>query len=208
LPEQIDWRKKGAVTPVKNQGKCGSCWAFSTVSTVESINQIRTGNLISLSEQQLVDCNKKNHGCKGGAFVYAYQYIIDNGGIDTEANYPYKAVQGPCRAAKKVVRIDGYKGVPHCNENALKKAVASQPSVVAIDASSKQFQHYKSGIFSGPCGTKLNHGVVIVGYWKDYWIVRNSWGRYWGEQGYIRMKRVGGCGLCGIARLPYYPTKA
>ncbi|XP_057503341.1 actinidain-like [Actinidia eriantha] len=216
LPDSVDWRKEGAVLGVKNQGNCGSCWAFATIAAVEGINKLVTGNLISLSEQQIVDCQRKspNNGCKGGTRSGAYQFIIDNGGINTEANYPYKAQDGECDKTKnqKYVTIDRYENVPTKNEKALQKAVANQPISVGIASSSPAFKKYKSGIFAGSCGPKIDHSVTIVGYGteggKDYWIVRNSWGPKWGESGYVRMQRnVGGAGTCFIATLPHYPIK-
>ncbi|KAI3834203.1 hypothetical protein MKX03_030010 [Papaver bracteatum] len=218
LPDSIDWRTKGAVAPVKDQGSCGSCWAFSTIAAVEGINKIVTDDLISLSEQELVDCDTSyNEGCNGGLMDYAFQFIINNGGIDSEEDYPYKARDGTCdsyRKNAKVVSIDGYEDVPVNDEKALQKAVANQPIAVAIEAGGRAFQLYSSGIFSGKCGTSLDHGVTAVGYGsedgKDYWIVKNSWGASWGEKGYIRMERNLAdttTGKCGIAMEASYPTK-
>ncbi|KAF5185465.1 Cysteine proteinase [Thalictrum thalictroides] len=179
LPKSIDWREKGAVvTEVKNQGSCGSCWAFSTVAAVEGINKIVTGDLISLSEQELVDCDTSyDSGCNGGLMDYAFEFIMKNGGIDTEDDYPYKGVDGKCDQARKnarVVTIDGYEDVPANDEKALQKAVAHQPVSVAIEAGGRAFQLYHSGVFTGRCGTDLDHGVVAVGYGTDngvdYWI--------------------------------------
>jgi len=218
LPESVDWRAKGAVVGVKDQGGCGSCWAFSTIAAVEGINQIVTGDLISLSEQELVDCDKAyNQGCNGGLMDYAFEFIIKNGGVDTEKDYPYQEKDGQCDQYRKnanVVSIDDYEDVPTEDEKALQKAVAHQPISVAIEAGSRPFQLYKSGILSGACGTALDHGVTVVGYGteggKDYWIVRNSWGANWGESGYLRMERnIPGrkVGMCGIAVEPSYPVK-
>ncbi|XP_073030911.1 low-temperature-induced cysteine proteinase-like [Primulina eburnea] len=217
LPDSIDWREKGAVAPIKDQGSCGSCWAFSTIVGVEGINQIVTGTLVSLSEQELVDCDTSyDQGCNGGLMDYAYQFIIKNGGIDSEEDYPYKGTDGKCdqyRKNAKVVSIEGYEDVPTNNEKALKKAVANQPISIAIEAGGRDFQLYESGIFTGKCGVSLDHGVGAVGYGTengvDYWIVRNSWGTSWGEQGYVRMERnvASKQGLCGIAVEPSYPTK-
>lgn len=217
LPESIDWRKKGAVAEVKDQGGCGSCWAFSTIGAVEGINQIVTGDLITLSEQELVDCDTSyNEGCNGGLMDYAFEFIIKNGGIDTDKDYPYKGVDGRCdqiRKNAKVVTIDSYEDVPINSEESLKKAVSNQPVSIAIEAGGRAFQLYDSGIFDGTCGTQLDHGVVAVGYGsedgKDYWIVRNSWGKSWGESGYLRMARniAAPTGKCGIAMEPSYPTK-
>ncbi|KAL5707047.1 hypothetical protein ACHQM5_025143 [Ranunculus cassubicifolius] len=218
LPESVDWREKGAVAEVKDQGNCGSCWAFSTVVAVEGINQIVTGELISLSEQELVECDTSyNSGCNGGLMDYAFQFIMKNGGIDTEKDYPYKGKESQCdvsRMNSRVVTIDGYEDVPRNNEKALQNAVAHQPVSVAIEAGGRAFQLYQSGVFTGTCGTKLDHGVAAVGYGTDngvdYWIVKNSWGPNWGEKGYIRMERnVAGTrtGKCGIAMQASYPTK-
>ncbi|KAE9449690.1 hypothetical protein C3L33_18412, partial [Rhododendron williamsianum] len=218
LPESVDWREIGAVAPIKDQGRCGSCWAFSTVAAVEGVNQIATGELIQLSEQELVDCDKKyNAGCNGGLMDYAFEFIMDNGGIDTESDYPYLGLDAACdptRKNAKVVSIDGYEDVPPYNEKALKKAVAHQPVSVAIEASGREFQLYLSGIFTGECGMALDHGVAVVGYGTengvDHWIVRNSWGTSWGEHGYIRMERNVAetfAGKCGIAMQSSYPIK-
>ncbi|XP_076920078.1 cysteine proteinase mucunain-like [Bidens hawaiensis] len=217
LPESVDWRTKGAVAAVKDQGSCGSCWAFSTIGSVEGVNQIATGDLITLSEQELVDCDTSyNQGCNGGDMDYAFDFIVKNGGIDSDKDYPYTGKDGKCDKNKKnakVVSIDGYEDVPVNNEAALQKAAANQPITVAIEAGGREFQFYTSGVFTGSCGTDLDHGVVVVGYGtengKDYWIVRNSWGAEWGEQGYIRMERniKQKTGKCGIAMEASYPIK-
>ncbi|KAG6747677.1 hypothetical protein POTOM_047567 [Populus tomentosa] len=217
LPDSVDWRKEGAVAEVKDQGGCGSCWAFSTIAAVEGINKIVTGDLIVLSEQELVDCDTSyNEGCNGGLMDYAFEFIINNGGIDTEDDYPYLGRDGRCdtyRKNAKVVSIDSYEDVPENDETALKKAVANQPVSVAIEGGGRNFQLYDSGVFTGECGTSLDHGVAAVGYGtengKDYWIVRNSWGKSWGESGYIRMERniASPTGKCGIAIEPSYPIK-
>lgn len=217
LPDSIDWREKGAVVAVKDQGSCGSCWAFSTIASVEGINQIATKELISLSEQELVDCDRSyNQGCDGGLMDYAFEFIIKNGGIDTDKDYPYVGKDRTCDQTRKnarVVSIDGYEDVPVNDEAAMKKAVANQPISVAIEGGGRAFQLYSSGIFTGKCGIDLDHGVNVVGYGtsqgKDYWIVRNSWGASWGEKGYVRMERniAAKTGKCGIAIEPSYPTK-
>ncbi|XP_052203321.1 cysteine proteinase mucunain-like [Diospyros lotus] len=218
LPDFLDWRERGAVTPIKNQGSCGSYWAFSTVAAVEGINHIVTGNLLSLSAQELIDCETlNNEGCNGGVLDFAYEFIINNGGIDTDEDYPYRAAQGDCDdklylAKSKVVTIDSYENILENDEKALQKAVAHQPVSVAIEASGMAFQFYESGIFTGECGTELDHTVTVVGYGTengvDYWILKNSWGALWGEDGYIRLERnVGGAGKCGIAAEASYPIK-
>ncbi|KAM4089623.1 hypothetical protein ACB094_07G166900 [Castanea mollissima] len=217
LPSSVDWRKKGAVTPVKNQGSCGSCWAFSTVAAVEGINQIATGNLTSLSEQELIDCDRTfNDGCNGGLMDYAFEFIVSSGGLHKEEDYPYLMQEGTCEEQKEemeMVKISGYQDVPQNDEASLLKALAHQPLSVAIEASGRDFQFYSGGIFNGHCGTELDHGVAAVGYdslkGSDYIIVKNSWGPKWGEKGYIRMKRNTGKpeGLCGINKMASYPTK-
>ncbi|KAF7806001.1 vignain [Senna tora] len=217
LPASIDWRKKGAVTPVKNQGQCGSCWAFSTVAAVEGINKIKTGKLVSLSEQELVDCDTggQNAGCNGGLMEYAFEFIKQNGGLTTEDNYPYTAEAGECQQQNEMaVTIDGHGNVPANSEEALRKAVANQPVSVAIDAGSHDFQFYSEGVFTGECSTELNHGVAAVGYGTTtdgtkYWIVKNSWGAEWGESGFVRIERgiSEEGGRCGIAMEASYPIK-
>ncbi|XP_057811078.1 vignain-like [Salvia miltiorrhiza] len=217
LPASVDWRARGAVTGVKNQGDCGSCWAFSTVVGVEGINKIRTGQLVSLSEQELVDCEQDNKGCDGGLMQHAFEFIKKQGGLATETFYPYRATDGICDATKMnvpAVTIDGYENVPANDEDALMKAVANQPVSVAMDAGGSNLQFYSEGVFTGECGTELDHGVAVVGYGSTldgtkYWIVKNSWGPEWGEQGYIRMQRGVDAreGLCGIAMDASYPIK-
>ncbi|KAM7275777.1 hypothetical protein ACFE04_017643 [Oxalis oulophora] len=208
VPPSVDWREKKAVTPVKDQGQCA----------VEGINAIKTNNLVSLSEQELVDCDtSENQGCNGGLMEIAFEFIQKQGGLTTETAYPYQAEDGSCDASKEnapAVSIDGHEAVPANSEDALLKAAANQPISVAIDAGGSDFQFYSEGVFTGECGTELDHGVAVVGYGQaldgtKYWIVKNSWGAEWGEKGYIRMergiKKKGG--LCGIAMEASYPIK-
>lgn len=218
VPTTMDWRKKGAVTAIKDQGQCGCCWAFSAVAAMEGITQLTTGKLVSLSEQQLVDCDTSgvDQGCSGGLMDDAFDYILQNKGLTTEINYPYKGTDGSCNNNKEAshsAKITGHEDVPSNSESALLKAVANQPVSVAIDAGGSDFQFYSSGVFTGECGTELDHGVTAVGYGTasdgtKYWLVKNSWGSSWGEQGYIRMQRDVDAaeGLCGIAMQASYPT--
>jgi len=212
-PESVDWVARGAVTDPKNQGQCGSCWSFSTTGAVEGAYQIASGDLVSLSEQDLVDCNTKDdNGCNGGLMDNAFQFIVQNGGICSEAEYPYTAKQGTCqKSCKKVVTISGYEDVPKQDEKSLQVAAAKGPVSIAIEADQLPFQFYKGGVFDNKaCGTNLDHGVLLVGYGtdsgQDYWKVKNSWGSQWGEGGYIRMVR--GKNMCGISLSASYPTGA
>ncbi|XP_031504445.1 ervatamin-B-like [Nymphaea colorata] len=215
VPMSVDWRKRGAVTRVKNQGDhCGCCWAFSAVAAMEGIIKINSGDLIDLSVQQLVDCDFYDYGCRGGQMRNAFEYVQENHGLTVELAYPYRGVDEPCREpSPKNASILGYEDVPENNEQALLQAVANQPVSVAIDANSRDFRFYSSGIFTGECGTTLNHGVAAIGYGVGrngmrYWIVKNSWGTRWGENGYVRMQRdvEEEEGLCGIAMSASYPV--
>ncbi len=218
LPSSVDWRKENAVTPVKDQGQCGSCWSFSSTGSMEGAWAINKGNLVSLSEQQLVDCSYGlkygNLGCNGGLMDSAFQYAIDNGGMCTEDSYSYTASKGTCEKCTPVVTISGCVDVTANNEVALANAVAIGPVSVAIEADTKVFQFYKSGVITdSSCGTNLDHGVLVVGYGTegttDYWIVKNSWGSSWGENGYVRIQKTSSTnskGMCGIAMQPSYPV--
>ena len=206
---EVDWREKGAVTPVKNQGSCGSCWAFSSTGALEGGNFVAHGELISLSEQQLVDCDPKSHGCGGGLMTNAFEYVKAHG-LCTEEDYPYHAKDEDCKdtQCKAAIKIAGYEETPEMDGAALKAAVAKAPVSVAVEADSAVFQMYKSGVVdSTACGTSLNHGVLAVGYTADYWIVKNSWGATWGDNGYIKIKYdATGAGICGINQMNSYPT--
>lgn len=215
-PTAVDWRTKGYVTPIKNQEQCGSCWAFSTTGSLEGQTFKKTGNLTSLSEQQLVDCSKKygNKGCEGGLMDNAFKYIKENNGIDTESSYRYTARNGRCefKPADVGATDTGFVDVKRGSEDALMQAVAEiGPISVAMDASHESFQHYRTGIYKErACSSiKLDHGVLAVGYGsdggKDYWIVKNSWGTVWGDEGYFKLAR-NDKNMCGLATSASYPT--
>ena len=221
-PEEKDWVAEGAVTPVKNQGQCGSCWAFSTTGAVEGIVAIKSGELIPLSEEELVSCSHEgNNGCNGGLMDNAFKWIVKNRGIDREDDWPYEAEAGKCgffARRRRAAQIDGFADVPPGDESALEKAVAVQPVSVAIEADHRSFQLYAGGVFaSKDCGTQLDHGVLVVGYGfdaaarthKHFWKIKNSWGPKWGEEGYIRIAKGGRgkSGQCGVAMQPVYPKK-
>ncbi|XP_040052473.1 pro-cathepsin H [Gasterosteus aculeatus] len=216
-PESVDWRERGnIVTPVKNQGPCGSCWTFSTTGCLESVNAIASGKLISLSEQQLIDCAQdfNNHGCMGGLPSQAFEYIKYNNGLMTEEDYPYKGHDDTCQFESSlaaafvldVVNITSY------DEKAMVDAVARLNPVSFAFEVTADFMHYKEGVYtSTECkdtADKVNHAVLAVGYGAEdngtpYWIVKNSWGTSWGVNGYFMIER--GRNMCGLAACASYP---
>jgi KDEL-tailed cysteine endopeptidase len=216
-PLSLNWTALGAVNPIKDQGECGSCWAFSAVAAVESFHFIQKKQLISLSEQQVVDCDSQSSGCDGGYMVWAFEYLANTSGSCTEASYMYTGVDGTCEDSNctRVATISGFMDVPFdpknpTNETALMEAVLLHPVSIAIEADSDVFQNYKSGVITDPtCGTDLDHGVVIVGFDTDnatridYWIVRNSWGLNWGDNGYVKLQR--NANQCGLNMAASYP---
>ncbi|XP_072834264.2 cathepsin L2-like [Pogona vitticeps] len=215
VPRSVDWRVSGFVTRVKNQGECGSCWAFSATGALENLHFKKTGQRVSLSEQNLVDCswNQGNHGCQGGLHWKAFEYVRQNGGLSSEQDYPYRGKVGRCRRNVRKIRIkiSGFGRVQSGNEKELAYAVAKfGPVSVGINFNKRKFRYYKSGIFSRDCGRdKLGHAVLVVGYKTDnngngYWIVKNSYSRNWGINGYLHLKI--GSNLCGIANNAFYPV--
>jgi len=215
LPANVDWREKGAVTPVKNQLACGSCWAFSAVGALEGLYFINHGELVSFSEQNLVDCVTKDHGCQGGWMSHAFEYTAENG-IEKSSDYPYTARTQKCAFdPSKAVRVNnGYTNVTAKSATALKTALVANPVSVAIQANQVVFQFYVSGVISSGCGDSLNHGVLAVGYdtfnGVEGFIVKNSWGNLWGKSGYVLIgtdeSQNNGNGVCGILRDSCFPT--
>jgi len=205
----VDWRTKGAVTPVKDQGQCGSCWAFSATEAIESYSFLNDGKLISLSAQQITSCDKTDGGCNGGNTETAYGYVHKAGGIETSADYPYTSGGGStgiCKfvSSKVAVKIAGYKSVSRGESN-LKAALNNGPVSVCLAA--EAFQSYRSGVLRS-CPGSVDHCVQAVGYddtsSPPYWTVRNSWATSWGEKGYIRI--ASGSDLCKISDDVTYPT--
>lgn len=226
VASSLDWVEKGAVTGVKNQGQCGSCWSFSTTGALEGAYFNKYGKLVSFSEQELVDCDNfknggRDHGCNGGLMDNAFKWIKGNGGLCTESAYPYVSgttkAAGDCKTDCKLVdnsRITSFVDVPTSSDSAMIDALQVNPISVAIQADQKDFQLYKSGVFNGDCGTKLDHGVLLVGYGSkdgsDYYRIKNSWGTTWGDDGYIYFGRGSefnnGDGQCGVLLQGSYPV--
>jgi len=214
--ESIDHVELGHVTDVKNQGNCGSCWSFSTTGAIEGAWAVGGHSLVSLSEQELVDCDHTDSGCNGGLMDYAFQWV-ESHGLCTEEDYPYTATRSwRCKSSScsQAATISSYTDVP-TSETGLQAAVCQQPVSVAIEADQSSFQFYSGGVLTGSCGTQLDHGVLCVGFGTDqgngYWKVKNSWGSSWGEEGYIRLCM--GCGAnrsdegqCGILMSASYPN--
>jgi C1A family cysteine protease len=217
LPEtnadSVNWVTAGATTPVKDQGQCGSCWAFSSTGALEGSHFLQSGNMISFSEQQLVDCVNLCFGCGGGNQSIAFRYYKSNY-AQTEASYPYKAVNQACsynQSAATSVNVASFTQVAGSNVAQMKAALAQQPLSVSIEADTAVFQTYTSGILnSTACGTTLDHAVLAVGWGsengQEYWIIKNSWSSSWGENGFIRLAIVDGLGICGVQTSPLYPT--
>jgi C1A family cysteine protease len=207
LAASIDWVAKGGVTPVKDQGQCGSCWAFSTMAAVEAVHKINSGSTVDLAEQQLVDCDTSGQsGCSGGSATSALQWLESNPACTT-ASYSYKATQGSCKSCTSAgVTVGGVNLVTSRSESALASALNGSPASVSVNADSS-WQHYSSGILQDSTTCSHNHAVLAVGYTEDAWKIKNSWGSSYGESGYIRIaKGLGGCGASGIvtsqARIP------
>lgn len=222
LPEYVNWVEQGAVASVKNQGMCGSCWAFSAVGAIEGAFAIKSGELVEFSEQQLVDCDTEGDepdmGCEGGLMDNAFVFEKAENGLCALSDYPYTAQQQTCADTNcdnvAASAVSGFVDVQDTSNKSMKEALLMQPVSVAIQADQLQFQFYRSGVYSSRCGTNLDHGVLAVGYGTeeeggDYWLVKNSWGTMWGEEGYIKLARndaVDDAGKCGILLMGSYPT--
>jgi C1A family cysteine protease len=219
-PASIDWRNKGAVTSVKDQGQCGSCWTFSATGAVEGAWAISKGQLIDLSEEQLVECatgkSYGSHGCNGGQMEGAFKYVIEHGQC-SDSSYPYTSgtgQSGSCKSCSSVAHMSSCSDVKPNDQISLKAALAQQPVAVAISADTKLFQSYSSGVItSSSCYTSLDHGVLAVGYGTEngveYYLVKNSWGASWGDNGYVKIGRSDSTndpGICGIAMDPSFPS--
>lgn len=216
-PQNVDWVSAGAVTPVKDQGQCGSCWSFSTTGAMEGSHFIQSGNLVSFSEQQFVDCDHNGDmGCDGGLPSQAIDWAVSNGGVETESDYPYTARDGTCSFDRQKVagKFSGYRSVQQDDNNAMMNAVAQQPISIAINAMQQSFQFYSSGVYDDPsCPNDpmdLDHAVLVTGYGSenghDYYMVKNSWNTSWGDNGYIKMARGDNKNTCGMLNVGVYPT--
>jgi C1A family cysteine protease len=221
ISEEVNWVKKGAVTDVKDQGQCGSCWSFSTTGALEGAYFVKYGNLETFSEQQLLDCDSfknggRDMGCNGGLMDHAFTWIEKNGGLCSEADYPYVSGEtkttGTCKKSCSLIeksKITSFVDVEPSSDIAMMRALSQQPVSIAIEADQREFQLYKSGIFTGVCGNKLDHGVLVVGYGPDYYLVKNSWGLSWGDGGFIKLglgpEFNNGDGQCGMLLQGSYP---
>ena len=216
-PSSIDWRSRNAVTSVKDQGQCGSCWSFSATGAIEGAWAISNGQLVDLSEQELVDCATgfaySSHGCQGGQMDGGFKFVIQNGQCSL-SSYPYTAKDETCKTCTALAHISSCSDVKPNDQVSLKGAVSQQPVAVAISADSRIFQSYSGGVItSSSCYTSLNHGVLVVGYGTendvDYWLVKNSWGPSWGSTGYVKIQKSSSTndpGVCGISMQPSFPT--
>lgn len=240
LPSTIDWTANGAVTPVKDQGQCGSCWSFSTTGALEGAFYLNTGSLTSFSDQQLVDCDTlknggRDHGCNGGLMDNAFSWIAKNNGLCQEVDYPYVSgstkTGGTCQTKCSNVKgsdVDHFTDVKPSSDEDMMAALSKRPVSIAIEADQREFQLYKSGVFTGACGTTLDHGVLVTGYGSessevdtsgkslDFYLVKNSWSKSWGLNGYIKLGRGinpetgatynDGAGQCGMLLQASYPV--
>jgi C1A family cysteine protease len=226
VPDSVDWTTTGAVTPVKDQGQCGSCWSFSTTGALEAVYFNKYKSLQSFSEQQLVDCDNrrnggKDMGCSGGLMDNAFSWISKHGGLCSESDYPYVSgttkETGTCQIGCTVVKnsgISNFVDIKPSSDEEMMKALSLNPVTIAIEADQREFQLYKSGVFTGNCGTKLDHGVLAIGYGyfegEDFYLVKNSWSTSWGDKGYIKLGRGtkynNGDGQCGMLLQASYPV--